>query len=230
MATDAPDAPDTRDVSELEDAPDLEDIRDLPELKDEISPKFTPTARDLKSSTSRSASVVRSTSTVIPRVASSRDPVPQDFPGLPKAVTGVVSQSSPCESANAVLIEDLEQCYIPLINQVHASMDAADKISIDVVDCICATIHWRVGSEEIELSLKSSCSPPGNLSKAQSLEIHSACGVYPYDYLAILDAVGVQARLSNGDLYILMSQFSGSISMKPFFLIFALISLKEFII
>lgn len=195
-------------------------------------PVPTKTFKDIVATESRATppvSEVEPVSSTKPTPALNQ--VPLSFPGLPQVATTVSSQISPCESANAVLINDLQQCYKPLVNNVLTSRDDADKISIDVVDCICSTSHWRVGSKEIELSLKSSCPPPGNLTKSRSLEIHDGCSIYPYNYVAVVSAVGVQVRLSNGDFYILMSQFSGSTSIQ-YSLLFALSSLmlKEFII
>ena len=141
------------------------------------------------------------------------------IPSFPELPLPIASLDITCESANTILIADLEQCANALVNKVQNTIDAADKTSVEVVDCIC-TSHWRVGSKEVELSLKSSCNAPGNLTKSESLEIHNGCSIFPYSYSSIINAAGLYARLSNGDLYLPLTQRSGAEMLRPEFLSF----------
>lgn len=149
--------------------------------------------------------------------------IPQKLPELPEPETKSTLATDACETAYSILINDLNQCYAPMVNQVYDYRDVADKISIEAVDCICATSHWRVGSKEIQVSLKSACAPPGNLTKSRSQDINNGCSIFPYNYIGVINAIGVKVRLSNGDSYLPLSQFSGSSAlMEPPLVIFAM--------
>jgi hypothetical protein len=150
--------------------------------------------------------------------------IPQTFPELPEPAKNSVPLANTCEAAYSVLHDDLNQCFAPLVNQVFDRTDDADKISVQAVDCICATSHWRAGSKEIEVLLKSACDSPRNLTKSRAQEINNGCSIFPYDYISVIQAIGAKAQLASGDSYLPLSQLSGStVLMKPSALFFGMV-------
>ena len=122
-------------------------------------------------------------------------PYASAFPSLP-----VVTLSHSCDSVNTILAADIINCTYPLVNNLFNSADKADLAAIDSVDCICNS-NWKIGSQELDFVLQSSCLPPGNLTKTNIFTIRDGCNINPYNYKSIIDAVGAVAHILNGDTY-----------------------------
>ncbi len=134
-------------------------------------------------------------------------PYASAFPSLPSPVA---PWSYSCDSARTILANDIINCTFPLVNNKFNAPDKADLAAIDSVNCIC-TSSWKIGSQELDFILKSSCLPPGNLTKTNTFAIRDGCNINPYNYDSVIDSVGVMAHIINGDIY---RPFSSNLALK----------------
>jgi hypothetical protein len=212
------------EVLPVEPTPPVEPVAEAPpvepteEPNNLIVPPVSPIVENIRDTVSTVVPVQLPKPVATPAIV-----IPQTFPELPEPVENSAPLKSTCEAASLVLLDDLNQCFAPLVNQVYDRTDDADKISVQAVDCICATSHWRVGSNEIEVYLKSTCGSLGNLTKSQAQEVNNGCSIFPYNYIAVIKAIGSKAQLSSGDLYLPLSEFSGSTALKPSPLFFGMV-------
>lgn len=216
---------------------------------DEITPtatKYSPTTTTTTTTTTSSTTTSTTTSSTTTSTTTSstttsttttttnsrkpftdRDPLKgylTVFPSLPSGAADSPFQNDECKVLNTAIVADVVNCTQPFIQSVYNSYQQADIAAVDVIDCICST-SFKVGHQDLDVHIRNSCPPPGNMTKSGFFSIKDGCGVIPYDYRSISDSLSVFARIMNGESYI---PFSKSLGVKNQGLIAAIVSLVLF--